>query len=86
MKVRSIGALTALAIIFANTGAALAYVDPGVTGSIFQLGYVMFYAFVGMLAFFFRPIKMFFQTVSAKLGLSKKPAETTEEETSDVPA
>lgn len=76
MKARNLAVLTALVIFLANTGGALAYVDPGVTGSIFQLGYVIFYGFVGMLAFFFRPIKMFCQTVGAKLGLSKKTAET----------
>lgn len=51
---RSIGLLACLALM---THPALAYVDPGTTGLISQMAYLVFYAVLAGLGFFFRPIK-----------------------------
>lgn len=54
----------------------LAYVDPGTAGILFQAGYAIFYAILGALAFFFRPIKNFFLGLKAKVTGSRGQTDT----------
>lgn len=42
------------------SGITFAYVDPGLGGLLFQIGYIVFTAFVAATAFWFRPIKRLF--------------------------
>jgi hypothetical protein len=69
-----------------STQCALAYVDPGVTGMLFQMGYVAFYGALAVLAAFFRPIKIFVLTVKQKLfgGKVAVPEKVTETVETDV--
>jgi hypothetical protein len=47
-------------------GYAMAYIDPGSMGVIYQFGFIIFYGIVGALLFFFRPVKNFFLKIFGK--------------------
>jgi len=56
-----------------------AYLDPGTTGVLYQVGYFLFYGFLALLAILFRPIKAFFSarrkkdTGAKELGDAQPP-------------
>ena len=76
MPVRMLSFLALLFVMSAQC--ALAYVDPGVTGMLFQMGYVAFYGALAFVAAFFRPIKMFFLTIKQKMFGAKDAASKIE--------
>ncbi|MEW6284520.1 MAG: hypothetical protein AB1758_38250 [Candidatus Eremiobacterota bacterium] len=76
-----------VALLLLLSAPALAYVDPGLTGAIYQMGYLMIYGFLGVMMFFFRPIANFYRATKAKLFGQKPAAEPTPAETpADPPA
>ena len=77
-----------LALLACSLGTAHAYVDPGLAGSIFQIGYLLFYGVLAALAFFFRSIRNALLAMTARLrgprpapSEPKKPAGGTAKET-----
>ena len=64
-----------LTFIHFLTRPALAYIDPGSLGFIYQMGYLIFYGIVGVVIFFFRPIKAFFYKIIGKEVPVEKPDE-----------
>jgi hypothetical protein len=77
--------LVTLLLIF-STQCAFAYVDPGVTGMLFQMGYVVFYGALAVLAAFFRPLKIFFLTLKSKLfGKKNSVSEVAETKSETEP-
>ena len=49
-----------LFLLFFDCLSAYAYVDYGITGMIFQIGYVLFYLFISIIVIFLKPIKKMF--------------------------
>lgn len=77
--------LTAFIFLFvlSLTAPARAYIDPGTLGVIYQVGYLIFYGIVGVLIFFFRPIKKLFLKIKAKITGKEQVVETAQDETAD---
>ena len=66
--------------LFAMTGYSHAYIDPGSVGSAYQVGYLVFYSVMGILVFFFRPIKNLFVSMFDLItGRKSKKPEVVEE-------
>lgn len=69
-----------LLCFFMLTGNAFAYIDPGSLGTAYQFGYLIFYSVMGVLVFFFRPIKnLFVFLFNAITGKKNKETEASEE-------
>lgn len=61
------------------TGYSHAYIDPGSLGSAYQVGYLVFYSAMGVLLFFFRPIKnLFVSMFNIVTGRKNKEIEVSE--------
>ena len=74
-------AVLTLFFVVLLTSISYAYIDPGTLGVIYQVGYLVFYGIIGILIFFFRPIKNLFLKIKEKITGKKASVETETSET-----
>ncbi len=81
MKKKTPNLMTAvIALVLLSARRAYGYIDPGTLGILSQVGYLVFYGLVAVLAFFFRPIKTFFLALLEKITGKKFVKEEIVEE------
>ena len=62
-----------LVLLLLGAQPARAYVDPGTTGLISQLAYLLFYAVLAGLGFFFRPLKSLGRAIFSRRRSARGP-------------
>jgi len=55
-----------------------AYLDPGTAGTVYQVGYFIFYGLLALAAIFMRQIKAFVRSLKARFGGARSATEPSE--------